>query len=156
MGKIRRFLGFFALLFVALFVGDAWSAGYICPDYKKYNWCNEGFYMVASSDSTACAPTPAVGNACRACPTGQNCIGGTICPTVTITYNLNGGYGTTPASTSCPAGEPCDLNDGETNSFYRAGYVLVGWSTNKTASTGDFTLAANYTNTMETVFRRNI
>ena len=152
MEKIRRFLGFFALLFVALFVGDAWSAGYICPDYKKYNWCNEGFYMVASSDSTACAPTPAVGNACRACPTGQNCIGGTICPTVTITYNLNGGNGTTPDSTSCPAGEPCDLNDGETNSFYRAGYVLVGWSTNKTASTGDFTLAANYTNTHRTVY----
>ena len=62
MGKIRRFLGFFALLFVALFVGDAWSAGYTCPEYKRYTSCNSGYYLNNAN----------AGNSCLACSAARN------------------------------------------------------------------------------------
>ena len=141
MGKIRRFLGFFALLFVALFVGDAWSAGYTCPEYKRYTSCNSGYYVsdcgttwngqtVSSSNLTA-------GNSCKSCPDNYTCSGGLVCPklnTVTITYNLNGGAGTAPSATTCNYGKSCSLNSGYTTSFYRAGYVLAGWATTASGS----------------------
>lgn len=141
MGKIRRFLGFFALLFVALFVGDAWSAGYTCPEYKRYTSCNSGYYVsdcgttwngqtVSSSNLTA-------GNSCKSCPDNYTCSGGLVCPklnTVTISYNLNGGSGTTPSATTCNYGQSCSLNSGYTTSFYRAGYVLAGWATTASGS----------------------
>ena len=51
----------------------------------------------------------------------------------TITYDLNGGRGTTPASVQAKTGEPITLPTGEGVS--RSGYRLLGWSTQKDANT---------------------
>ena len=107
MGKIRRFLGFFALLFVALFVGDAWSAGYTCPEYKRYTSCNSGYYVsdcgttwngqtVSSSNLTA-------GNSCKSCPDNYTCSGGLVCPKRT-TVKCDAGYYLPANATTC---SPC-------------------------------------------------
>ena len=143
MGKIRCFLGFFALLFGLIFVGNALAAGYNCPNYRKYTSCNSGYY-ISECDGNAYRNGElmqsydlTVGNSCIACPSGYDCTGGLVCPkrsTVTISYNLNGGSGTTPSATTCNYGQSCSLNNGYTTSFYRAGYVLAGWATTASGS----------------------
>ena len=146
---------FFSLtFFLMLCVSSAFGAGYTCPTNRKYTTCNEGYYLAYTYSGTSGSnlqhyPTPRAGNACRPCTdydTYMNvadgshyCAGGTAIPvlnTVTITYNLNGGSGTTPASKSCTKGQTCTLNDGATTSFYRAGYVFKGWALTSTATIG--------------------
>ena len=152
MSRILRFL---MCLFCIVFIGDAvFAAGYECPTYRKYTTCNEGYYLAYSYSGTSGSnlrhdPTPRPGNACRPCSDydaykkvakgSHTCAGGTAGPvlnTVTITYNLNGGSGTTPDSESCKKEETCTLNDGATTSFYRAGYVFKGWALTRTATSG--------------------
>ena len=152
MSRILRFL---MCLFCIVFIGDAvFAASYECPTYRKYTTCNEGYYLAYSYAGTAYNnikwySTPRAGNACRPCTVYDNyydrpegsyyCAGGTARPvlnTATITYNLNGGSGTPPASESCTKGETCTLNDGATTSFYRAGYVFKGWALTSTATSG--------------------
>jgi len=234
--KVPNLLRIFAFLSTVFFAGNAFAAGYTCPTYLKYTSCASGYYMTASSTSTACAPTPAAGNACRACSVfGSNytCAGGTACPasvlytvtlddqggwgggaswgdqgsfqvsygqsmqgldvyiptrdgykfvgyneetylgemmfdsygvslfstwpisndttlyaqwtptTVAVTYNLNGGSGTAPSATTCNVGSSCALNSGATTSYYRAGYVLSGWSTSSGATSGSFSITTS-------------
>ena len=130
------------------------SGSYSCPTYRKYTSCKEGYYLAYSYTGTSYSSirhysTPRAGNACRPCtdydtyynkPEGSyTCEGGTKAPVlniVTITYNLNGGSGTTPASKSCIKGQTCTLNDGATTSFYRAGYVFKGWALTSAATSG--------------------
>ena len=101
MTKVLRYL---ACLFMLIFAGNALAAGYSCPSYKKYTSCASGYYMATSSSSTTYNGTPKAGNACRPCSDYGDyytCAGGTSKPvkqTVTITYNLNDGSGTTPSS----------------------------------------------------------
>ena len=152
MSRILRFL---MCLFCIVFIGDAvFAASYECPTYRKYTTCNEGYYLAYSYAGTAYNnikwySTPRAGNACRPCTVYDNyydrpegsyyCAGGTARPvlnTATITYNLNGGSGTPPASESCTKEETCTLNNGETTSFYRAGYVFKGWALTSTATSG--------------------
>ena len=157
---------FFSLtFFLMLCVSSAFGAGYTCPTNRKYTTCNEGYYLAYSYSGTSGSslqhyPTPRAGNACRPCSdydTYMNvaegshyCEGKTKRPVlnkVTITYKLNGGSGTTPDSELCTKGQPCTLNDGATNTFYRAGYVFKGWSKSKSATTGStsLTFTANTT-----------
>ena len=152
MSRILRFL---MCLFCIVFIGDAvFAASYECPTYRKYTTCNEGYYLAYSYAGTAYNnikwhSTPRAGNACRPCSVYDNyydrpegsyyCAGGTARPvlnTATITYNLNGGSGTTPDSESCKKEQTCTLNDGATTSFYRAGYVFKGWALTSTATSG--------------------
>ena len=152
MSKILRFL---TCLFCVVFIGDAaFAAGYECPTYREYTTCNEGYYLAYSYTGTSYNSiryysTPRAGNACRPCtdydtyynrPEGYYyCAGGTARPVlnaVTITYNLNGGSGTTPYNESCIKGQTCTLNDGATTSFYRAGYVFKGWALTSAATSG--------------------
>ena len=146
---------FFSLtFFLMLCVSSAFGAGYTCPTNRKYTTCNEGYYLAysytgTSYDSIKHWSTPRAGNACRPCTDYDNyynkpegsyyCEGKTKAPvldTVTITYNLNGGSGTTPASKSCTKGQTCTLNQGATTSFYRAGYVFKGWALTSDATSG--------------------
>ena len=152
MSKILRFL---TCLFCIVFIGDAvFAAGYECPTHRQYTTCNEGYYLAysytgTSYDSIRFSSTPRAGNACRPCTDYDNyydrpegsyyCEGGKKAPVlnkVTITYNLNGGSGTTPASKSCTKGQTCTLNQGATTSFYRAGYVFKGWALTSDATSG--------------------
>ena len=155
MSKILRYL---ACLFMLIFAGNALAAGYSCPSYKKYTSCASGYYMTSSSSSTACNTSQTAGNACRPCSVmGSNytCAGGTSCPKlneVTITYNLNGGSGTTPSSKKCTPGTSCSLASGATTSFYRAGYVFKGWSTSSTATSGSTSITFNANDTVYAVW----
>ena len=163
MSKILRFL---TCLFCIVFIGDAvFAAGYECPTHRQYTTCNKGYYLAysytgTSYDSIKHCSTPRAGNACRPCtdydthynkPKGYYyCEGKTAAPVLnkfTITYDLNGGSGTTPDNESCTKGQTCTLNDGATTSFYRAGYVFKGWSKSKSATTGStsLTFTANTT-----------
>ena len=155
MSKILRYL---ACLFMLIFAGNALAAGYSCPSYKKYTSCASGYYMTSSSSSTTCNTTAKAGNACRPCSvmgSDYTCAGGTSCPKlneVTITYNLNGGSGTTPSSKKCTPGTSCSLASGATTSFYRAGYVFKGWSTSSTATSGSTSITFNANDTVYAVW----
>ena len=91
MEKIRRFLGFFALLFVALFVGDAWSAGYTCPEYKRYTSCNSGYYFltVLGGDTGNCMECPSPGTKSDG---GTSGISGCYIPSGTTGSDGSGSY----------------------------------------------------------------
>lgn len=155
MSKILRYL---ACLFMLIFAGNALAAGYSCPSYKKYTSCASGYYMTSSSSSKTCNTTAKAGNACRPCSvmgSDYTCTGGTACPKlneVTITYNLNGGLGTTPSSKKCTPGTSCSLASGATTSFYRAGYVFKGWSTSSTATSGSTSITFNANDTVYAVW----
>ena len=147
--KIHHFFFSFTLLLVFVF-SAAEGAGYSCPTYKKYTSCSTGYYISNCGTNstnwngqTISSSSLTTGNSCNTCPSNYTCSGGLACPkasTVRITYNLNGGNGAIPSQTFCAPGKSCSLNNGYTTSFYRAGYVLVGWSTNKTATSGSFTI----------------
>lgn len=87
MGKSLRFLRFFVFLFIVIFTSNSFSAGYDCPEYKKYTSCTSGYYL---SD---CGTDPSgwygqnlssssltMGNSCVVCPEGYSCAGGLACP----------------------------------------------------------------------------
>jgi len=155
MGKIRKFLGFLTVLFVCAFVRNAMSASYTCPTYKTYVSCAKNTYLSDCGSSNwngaiLVEDNLATGNSCVSCPAGYVCDGGLACPKkteITITYNLNGGTGTAPSPKTCSAGASCSLNDGNTTDFKRNGYVLVGWSTSSTATSGVFEITAPQQNT---------
>ena len=168
MSKILRFL---TCLFCIVFIGDAaFGAGYTCPTNRQYTSCNEGYYLAYSYSGTSGSNlryylTPRAGNACRPCSdydTYNNsaegsyyCEGGTEPPLLnifTITYNLNGGSGTTPDNEFCTRGQTCTLNDGATTSFYRAGYVFKGWSKSSSATTGSIAITFTANDTVYAVW----
>ena len=161
MSRILRYL---VCLFMLIFAGNALAAGYSCPSYKKYTSCAEGYYIsnCGTSDNTegwehynenGGVPTTdlAPGNSCVACPTSgiavgskYVCAGGLMCPEnvgILVSYNLNGGSlppDMTLVTLTCTKGEPCTLMRG--TDIHRAGYVMVGWSLDQHATTGDFTI----------------
>ena len=93
MGKMSRFLRFFAYLAMTVFVGNAFAAGYSCDSLPTYLSCQQGYYMTANSSSTTHDGTPKVGNYCQPCSRmGSNytCAGGKAAP-----VQSDGGY-------SCP------------------------------------------------------
>ncbi|MDR2413049.1 MAG: InlB B-repeat-containing protein [Rickettsiales bacterium] len=131
-------LTIFSLMFLfALHSLPAFAASYECPAYKKYTSCAAGYYMTRSSLTNACYTTPVAGNACLPCSAygaGYTCAGGTACPgmiskTLTITYDLNGGFGTVN-STICTVNVLCYIETGDTIDFFNPGHILIGWNTN--------------------------
>ena len=147
MGKIRKFLGFLTVLFVCAFVRNAMSAAYTCPTYKTYVSCGLNTYLSDCGTSgwngeTLTEDDLATGNSCVSCPAGYVCDGGLACPKkkeITITYNLNGGTGTAPSPKTCSTTSgTCELDKGTaSNTYGRAGYTLMGWSTDSGASSGE-------------------
>ncbi|MDR1338054.1 MAG: hypothetical protein LBJ73_03430 [Rickettsiales bacterium] len=77
MIKVPRFLHVFAFLFITLFVGNAFAAGYTCDTYKKYTSCVAGR---ALSGITA-------GNSCNECGSNATSASGN---TTTSCYCSNG------------------------------------------------------------------
>gem|GEM_PF-1904010 len=70
---MSRILRFFVCLGTLFFVGNAFAAGYSCPEYKKYTCCAAGYYMTKTATSTDYYGTPVVANACRPCSVyGEN------------------------------------------------------------------------------------
>ena len=156
---------FFSLLILLCFASVADAAGYNCPTYRKYTSCNSGYYLsdCGTFFNGQTITDPSAGNSCKTCPTGSgtisySCPGGNKCPSRAmiaakrITYNLNGGSGTAPASSICMT-NPCTLNSGNTNSFYRAGYQLVGWSTDPDAEDGSFSITVSGNTTVYAVWK---
>ena len=93
--------------------------------------CNTGYYISSGAGTRApvCSPS-----------------------SYAVTYNLNGGSGTAPSAQSCPLGQSCTLNAGTTTAFYRNGYVLAGWSTSQTATSGSFTITITASTTVYAVW----
>ena len=144
MSRILRYL---ACLFMLIFAGNALAGAYYCPSMKKYTSCEQGYYVDdcgSYRDGRLLSTTRlTVGNKCEPCPTGYSCQGGRYCPKragVTIKYNLNGGSGTAPADKTCNQGVACTLDKGTSTTYYRAGYVLIGWSTDPDATTGSWSM----------------
>ena len=106
MGKSLRFLRFFAFLFVVIFTSNAFSAGYDCPEYKKYISCTSGYYLSDCGTDSAnwnghqVVSSPATGNTCIECPTGYDCSGGAACPSKKK-ITCSPGYYLPAYSTSC-------------------------------------------------------
>ena len=152
MSRILRYL---ACLFMLIFAGNALAGAYYCPSMKKYTSCEQGYYVDdcgSYRDGRLLATTRlTVGNECAPCPTGYSCQGGRYCPKragVTIKYNLNGGSGTAPADKTCNQGVACTLDKGTSTTYYRAGYVLIGWSTDPDATTGSWSMFISSTGTV--------
>lgn len=117
MRKKFGFLGFLACLSIFLFSANSFAdAGYTCE--RTYDSCSQGYYLDGN---------PAQ---CVLCTNGCTCAGGTATPNCgyTVTYHLNNGSGTVPNPTDCAIGQTCNLASGNTTSFYRAGYVFMGWA----------------------------
>ena len=93
--------------------------------------CNTGYYISSGAGTRApvCSPSSYV-----------------------VTYNLNGGSGTAPLAHPCTLGQSCALNAGTTTAFYRNGYVLAGWSTSQTATSGSFTITITAATTVYAVW----
>ena len=93
MGKIRCFLVFFAILFVAVFAGNsAFAAGYDCPTYKKYTSCTANYYMSGGQ---------VAGNSCKPCGANSTSSGGTASTcTCNTGYSSNGTASGSSTSTS--------------------------------------------------------
>ena len=93
--------------------------------------CNTGYYISSGAGTHApvCSPSSYI-----------------------VTYNLNGGSGTAPSAQACTPGQSCTLNAGTTTAFYRDGYVLAGWSTSQTATSGSFTITITAATTVYAVW----
>ena len=93
--------------------------------------CNTGYYISSGAGTHApvCSPSSYV-----------------------VTYNLNGGSGTAPLAHPCTLGQSCALNAGTTTAFHRNGYVLAGWSTSQTATSGSFTITITAATTVYAVW----
>ena len=98
MGKIRSFLGIFALIIAVLSSGSAFAAtGYVCESYRKYTGCAENYYMATSADDLSYNNTPVAGNICAPCPAEATyCPGGTESPVYKLTLEQR--LATTPAT----------------------------------------------------------
>lgn len=132
-------------LFLILFTHSAHSAAYTCDSQPRYISCNENFYLSDCDGTTYDGQTityPTIGNSCKPCPDGYSCTGEKTCPkinqvTVTYDYSTNGAtQGTAPTDTQCTPGAECALQSGDTTTFYRAGYIFMGWNTDPNAQTG--------------------
>jgi uncharacterized repeat protein (TIGR02543 family) len=62
---------------------------------------------------------------------------------VTVTYNINGGTGTTPASLMVAAGDSITLNNG--NGLTRTGYTFAGWNTSPSGTGTNYNAGTSYT-----------
>lgn len=93
--------------------------------------CNTGYYISSGAGTHApvCSPSSYI-----------------------VTYNLNDGSGTAPLAHPCTLGQSCALNAGTTTAFYRDGYVLAGWSTSQTATSGSFTITITAATTVYAVW----
>ncbi len=126
MGFLAKILRFFIIPFTVVLLTHSAATATTCTSSTEYTSCAAGYYMNKTG----------AGNSCLLCPLGCTCAGGTAAPVCTITYNLNGGSGTTPSSKSCTRNTSCSLQSGATTSFYRAGYVFKGWNTSSSATSG--------------------
>jgi uncharacterized repeat protein (TIGR02543 family) len=61
----------------------------------------------------------------------------------TITFNINGGTGTTPAAQTITAGTSLTLPTG--SGFSRSGYIFGGWNTNASGTGTNYSAGASYT-----------
>ena len=145
MGKTRKFLGFFVFLVSVVFGANAFAAGYVCDDIKKYTSCNSGYFLsdcgTTYDGRTLSEGDLTVGNSCTECPGDTyDCSGGMMCPkskTVTITLEKNGGTGDVSTTFDCLMDKPCDLPSA---GLSKDGYQFSGWSSNNDATSGETTM----------------
>ena len=127
MGRMSRFLRLGAFLSVLFFATNVFAAGYSCPTYKKYTSCNAGYYMTVNGTYNG---TPAVGNACTACPSGCTCSAGTGAPVCTVTVTFKSGNTTlgTQTLTNGVAGNLTAVSN-FTAPVSGNGWTFAGWAT---------------------------
>jgi len=65
--------------------------------------------------------------------------------TSTVTYNINGGSGTTPTAQTVPAGSNVTLSNG--NGLSRGNYTFTGWNTNASGTGTNYNADSSYTPT---------
>jgi uncharacterized protein (TIGR02145 family)/uncharacterized repeat protein (TIGR02543 family) len=74
-------------------------------------------------------------------------------PSYTLTYNINGGSGTTPASQEVNIGSSVTLRPG--TGFSRSGFTFSGWNTNSGGTGTNYSAGASFTPTEDiTLFAR--
>ena len=147
-----------------------WGGNYPKSD-TQYNYTTVGDTILAANWCQNCATVPngsctlTVNETTGACTYDTKCNtgyyissgAGTHAPVCSpssyvVTYNLNGGSGTAPLAHPCTLGQSCALNAGTTTAFYRNGYVLAGWSTSQTATSGSFTITITAATTVYAVW----
>ena len=105
MTKTPRFLHILVSLFTLFFAGNVW-AGYDCPTYKKYTFCNSGYYLNRSSTGNACLQCSSADNrASQSCTRSCSIANGSCSysgSTQTCAGKFTGGNGGTTVGTgSC-------------------------------------------------------
>jgi uncharacterized repeat protein (TIGR02543 family) len=70
-------------------------------------------------------------------------VGTTSAVNVTVTYNINGGTGTTPASQMVSVGSSVTLNNG--SGLTRTGYTFGGWNTSPSGTGTNYSASSSYT-----------
>ena len=112
MEKIRRILGFFALLLFVTFSTKSFANNYTCDYESKYMSCVPGYYLSECGSEfdgrTLSESDLTVGNTCTQCPDGYICDGTMKCPTLPSCepgfYANNGSCTTCPDGAVCPGG----------------------------------------------------
>jgi uncharacterized repeat protein (TIGR02543 family) len=84
--------------------------------------------------------TAITGFSMTACPSDGGSPGNT---TYTVSYNVNGGSGTTPSSQTVNAGSSVTLASG--SGFSKSGYTFGGWNTNSSGTGATYPADTNYT-----------
>ena len=164
MGKIRYFLGFFALFILLIVTGNAMAVGYTCPAYRRYTSCATGYYMsggqVAGNSCISCSTvsntdvinteTIANGRRVQKCngkhtETGAGGTNGaaacTGCTASTYTCECNSGYHVSGSGQSCSC-----VADDKTVSCSAGQYLKEGATTCTTCPRGSYCPGfSNYT-----------
>ncbi len=158
MSRLLRILS--AVFLLTLSGGGAFAGAYMCPAHMMYTRCKPDYYLDDCGNHRdgriLDVADLEMNNQCLPCPNGYQCDGERACPgtgttAVIISYNLNGGTGTTPSDTICTTESTCVLNNGNTNSFRRAGYVLLGWATSA-SGTPSWTITATANDTVYAIW----
>ncbi len=132
---------------ITLMPGWRQLSGFTCK-VSRYNYtsCNSGYYLsgcgaASTWPKTLTAIQVSSGtNTCLSCPDYYTCAGGTTCPTpgqYSVSFQLNGGTGTTPTSQTYYKGKTYTLPTA--TNFYRTGYTFNGWAVSMNATSGSTT-----------------
>ena len=97
-----------------------------------YCTCNTGYTINGEYNGNTHSPTDLAGESCAK-------------KAIKISYNLNGGSGTTPSDTTCTYDTACTLTQMNVKTFTYGGKKLIGWATSSGATTATYTTSGTFT-----------